>query len=710
MNCFRSIVLCSFVALVVFGAQLWFRQPPISPCPGWFASCRDRKSLLHLKNYAHGPHLQLPRHPLDPLTVSELHQVRSLLLNSSLAANSNAYVHAVVLEEPDKEDVLAWSEGSPLPPRKAFVLVMVDGVTYKLVVDLSSRTLETNEIHRGTGKPSLNFDDMNSATALPIKHPKFLETLSSMNLDPKEVVCLPISVGWYDEAKEEGKRLIKVQCYYGGGTANYYMRPIEGITLVVDLDLKEVLEYIELERVPLPKAEGTDYLLSAQKPPFVEPLKPISLEQPEGTSFTVDGHKVKWGNWEFHVKPDYRAGSIISQASVRDPDTGSMRSVLYKGFASELFVPYMDPTPGWYFKTYMDAGEYGFGLQCMSLQPLNDCPRNAYYMDGTFVDADGKPYVRSNMLCIFESYSGDIAWRHTESPISDMEVREVRPRVTLVVRVVASVANYDYILDWEFQTDGLIRVKVGMSGILMVKSTAHETMEEAIKAGTDLYGTMLAERTVGVIHDHYITFYLDMDVDGTENTFVKHKMSKRKVPQGMSPRKSYWEVEKLVAKTEDDAKVKISLFKPADYLVTNPGKITKVGNPVSYKLVAGKTAGSLLALDDPPQRRAAFTNNQIWVTPYNKSEEYAGGLFVYQSHGDDTLSVWAKRDRPIENRDIVLWYTVGFHHIPCQEDFPVMPTVTESFELKPTNFFESNPILKTYPSYEKDLPQCSYSA
>lgn len=29
-----------------------------------------------------------------------------------------------------------------------------------------------------------------------------------------------------------------------------------------------------------------------------------------------------------------------------------------------------------------------------------------------------------------------------------------------MVRMAASVANYDYIVDWEFQTDGLIRVKV----------------------------------------------------------------------------------------------------------------------------------------------------------------------------------------------------------------------------------------------------------
>jgi primary-amine oxidase len=100
-----------------------------------------------------------------------------------------------------------------------------------------------------------------------------------------------------------------------------------------------------------------------------------------------------------------------------------MRNVIYKGFTSELFVPYMDPTDGWYFKTYMDAGEYGFGLQAMPLDPLNDCPRNAYYMDGLFASSDGTPYVQPNMICIFESYAGDIAWRHAECPITDLKVR-----------------------------------------------------------------------------------------------------------------------------------------------------------------------------------------------------------------------------------------------------------------------------------------------
>ncbi|XAR70413.1 Primary-amine oxidase [Bertholletia excelsa] len=649
----------------------------------------------------------VPHHPLDPLTVLELNKVRSILSSHALFKSSRYALHSVVLEEPDKPRVLRWRKGDPLPPRKASVVACVDGVSHLLTVNIATAEVIRHPASSFSGYPTMTIEDMTSATLAPLANADFNRTITSRGIDLADLACLPISTGWFGKI-EENRRLIKVQCYSMKGTANFYMRPIEGLTVLLDMDTKEVIEIFDRGRnIPIPTAAGTDYrfsTLNAQQQ--MKLVNPISIEQPEGPSFTIeDDHLVKWANWEFHLKPDPRAGVIISRAMVRDPGTGEMRNVMYKGLTSELFVPYMDPTEAWYFKTYMDAGEYGFGLQAMPLDPLNDCPRNAYYMDGVFAAADGTPYVRSNMICVFESYAGDIGWRHSESPITGMEIREVRPKVTLVVRMAASVANYDYIVDWEFQTDGLIRVKVGLSGILMVKGSPYVNMDQ-VNQREDLYGTLLSENVIGVIHDHYITFYLDMDIDGSENSFVKVKMERDRPSPGESPRRSYLKAVRNVAKTEKDAQVKLKLYDPYEFHVINPSKKTRVGNPVGYKVVPGGTAASLLDLEDPPQKRGAFTNNQIWVTPYNESEQWAGGLFVYQSHGEDTLAVWSERDRPIEDKDIVMWYTLGFHHIPCQEDFPIMPTVSSSFDLKPVNFFENNPILRIPPNLDKDLPTC----
>ena len=82
----------------------------------------------------------------------------------------------------------------------------------------------------------------------------------------------------------------------------------------------------------------------------------------------------------------------------------------------------MDPNEAWYFKSYMDAVEFGLGVTALALVPLNDCPRNAYFMDGIFVASDGKPFIQTNMICVFERYAGDIGWRHSETFLPGLKV------------------------------------------------------------------------------------------------------------------------------------------------------------------------------------------------------------------------------------------------------------------------------------------------
>jgi len=659
----------------------------------------------------------VPRHPLDPLTVSEINRAREILRAHPPFASSpsSLFVHSLALDEPEKAVVLGWRKGvDPLPPRRAVAVVRFRGEAFVLAVDLAGGAVTPLPVP-ASGYPTMTMDEQVSLCFAPFADPAFNATIRRRGVRLSDVACLPISLGWYGPT-EENRRLIKVQCFSAEGTANFYMRPIEGLTVLVDMDTAEVIHISDRGAgIPIPAAANTDYRYARHMQEEGDPasngfqkVRAPSMEPaPSGPGVElVDGHTVRWGGWELHLKADARAGMVVSRAGVQDPRTGAHREVLYKGMASELFVPYMDPSEAWYFKTYMDAGEYGFGLQAMPLVPLNDCPRHARYLDGVFVAADGRPYVRENMICVFERYAGDVAWRHSESPITGMDIRESRPKVTLVARMVASVANYDYIMDWEFQMDGLIRIKVGLSGILMVKGTAYSHLNQA-RDNEDMHGTLLSENVIGVIHDHFVTFRLDMDVDGADNSFVRVDMARQETSPGESPRRSYLKATRRVARTEKEAQVRLKLYEPAEFHVVNPTKKTRVGNPVGYKVVPAGTAATLLDPEDPPQKRGAFTNNQIWVTPYNKTEEWAGGLFVYQSKGEDTLASWADRDRPIENRDLVLWYTLGFHHIPCQEDFPIMPTVSSGFDLKPVNFFESNPILKQRPTMEEDLPVCA---
>ena len=125
-------------------------------------------------------------------------------------------------------------------------------------------------------------------------------------------------------------------------------------------------------------------------------------------------------NWNFHVAFDARVGPVISLASIYDEEEDKHRRVLYRGYVSELFVPYMDPSQEMYFKTFFDCGEFGFGQSAVPLEPFTDCPANAVFVDGYYAGLDGTPVKTQNALCIFERYAGNIMWRHTETGLDQV--------------------------------------------------------------------------------------------------------------------------------------------------------------------------------------------------------------------------------------------------------------------------------------------------
>ncbi|XVF78270.1 hypothetical protein PTKIN_Ptkin14bG0118100 [Pterospermum kingtungense] len=643
------------------------------------------------------------QHPLDSLTPNEFIQVKALVNHSYPTSNHNLTFHYVGLEEPNKQLVISWLENSSTtpPPRQAFVIARINHKTHEIIVDLSSKRIISDQIYNGYGYPVLTFDEQNAAVTLVFKYEPFLASISKRGLKIEEVVCEAFAVGWYGE-NQKNERVVKVVCSYKDGTINMYMRPIETITVTVDLEEMKVIHFQDRFMIPVPKANGTDYRESEQRAPFGPQLKGMTVVQPERPSFTIDGNRVRWANWDFHLSFDARAGPIISLASIYDTEKQKFRRVMYRGFLSEVFVPYMGLTEEWYFRVCFDVGEYGYGLCAVPLESHRDCPPNAVFMGAVVAGQDGMPIEMPNIFCIFERNAGDIMWRHSETLIQDELVTEVRPEVSLVVRMVSTV-DEDYINDWEFKQIGSIKVTVGLTGLLEIRGSKYTHKDQIHK---EVYGTLLAENSIGVYHDHFLSYHLDLDVDGESNSFVKSKMQTIRVTDKNSPRKSYWKVVSETAKTESDAKIKIGL-EPADLLIVNPNKKTKVGNPVGYRLIPGSVASPLLTDDDYPQIRGAFTKYNVWVTPYNKSEKWVGGLYTDQSRGDDTLATWTKRNRRIKNKDIVLWYTFGFHHIPYQEEFPLMPTLSGGFELRPANFFENNPVLKVKAPKVVMWPNCS---
>lgn len=233
-------------------------------------------------------------HPLDPLTPSELNQVRTIVKGSNISPGRNLTFHYVGLDEPDKSTILSWlpDQTRENPPRRAFVIIRANQETHEIVVDLSTNSTILDQVYGGNGYPLLNFEEQIAASKLATTYAPFIASIGKRGLKVEEVVCGSFTIGWYGE-EERTNRVVRVMCYYLDGTVNLYMRPIEGITVTVDLDTMEIVRYYDRMVIPVPKAEGTDYRESEQKPPFVPSVKAVTVVQPEGPSFSIDGNTIR---------------------------------------------------------------------------------------------------------------------------------------------------------------------------------------------------------------------------------------------------------------------------------------------------------------------------------------------------------------------------------------------------------------------------------
>jgi len=621
------------------------------------------------------------RHPLDPLTAEEISTTVSVLHDAGKVDDSARYPH-ILLAEPPKKAVLEWKPGDAIP-RRALAIVRKGRDTFEAVVDLRAQKVDSWEARPGV-QPSFLIEEFLGIADIVKQDPAWQAAMRKRGFDSFDrVFCAPLSPGWYGVKEEENRRLVRSTCFDTSDTKNFWGRPIENLVAVVDLDEKKILTLVDEGVVPVPRSP-VDYDEKAAGKPLER--KPIVTGYAKERGFQVAGSEVAWERWKFHVRSDPRAGLVLSLVSFRDGER--QRSVLYEGSLSEIFVPYSDPSGGWYFRTYLDAGEYGAGKLAVPLVEGADCPPNAVYLSDVLADDHGKPQVREKVACVFEREAGDVAWRHYDLLTDSSESRRARD---LVVRQIAAVGNYDYVFDWTFREDGTIKVGVGATGIAEVKGVAPKNAAEAGGAKAAAYGRYVDDHLVATNHDHFLSFRLDVDVDGSDNSFVTDELGAHAPTVG--PRKSIWTAETKTRKRELDARMHMSMEHPAFWRVVNPSVLDARGYPVSYEVMPGHTAMSILSPQDFPSKRAGFADYTLWVTAYSPNERWAAGDFPNRSRGGDGLPRWTKANRSIENADVVLWYTVGFHHVVRPEDWPVMPTSAHEFELRAFGFFDRNPAL-----------------
>jgi primary-amine oxidase len=607
-------------------------------------------------------------HPLSPLTAAEIRQAVRIFRDSGHVPET-ARFSLIALDEPSKEAVLRGAN----VPRRAFAVIYdrATNVTGEAVADLTAGRLASWKEIPGAQPPVGQVDSI-LADRLVRGDARWRTALRERGIrDADNVYSVAWPAGYFGLAGEDNQRIVRVTPYYAGAGANYYAHPVEGVAAFVNLTSGKILDFIDIDRgAPVPR--GNEDLNPMSNAPLRKAPAPLEIRQPDGAGYRIEDGEVRWEKWRFRYALHPREGLVLY--TVGYEDGARVRPVLYRGSLSEMAVPYGDPGRAWFFRNTFDAGELGLGILASSLHPGHDCPQNCSVFDATVATESGEPRVIPGAVALYER-DGGVAWKHGD------DTRRARD---LVLEYLSEAGNYEYGFEWIFHQDGTLEMKVLLTGIMSVKAVADGTH--------DGYSHMVGKNTAAVHHQHFFSFRLDMDVDGTANRVVE--MNSLPVAAGKeNPYGGAFTMQETVLAREKQAERQMNLETSRKWAVVNPAVRNALGQPTGYVLIPGENATPFALPDAWIRKRAGFLGHHLWVTPYSEAEKYAAGDYPYGSKGGDGLPKWTAADRAVDNRDVVLWYTMGITHNPRPEDWPVMPVYEAGFKLMPLGFFAKNPVM-----------------
>jgi primary-amine oxidase len=620
-------------------------------------------------------------HPLDPLTAHELRTVIDVLRKEKELGSHHRFV-IVRLNEPAKEVVGGFRHGGRID-REAFAIVFDSqtGETFEAIVAPAAGEIRSWTLVPGV-QPSVTLDEFAGVIETVRANPAFRAALAKRGITDPDLVHIE---GWSigDMAPEgfEGRRLVWTPCWVKDHPEdNHYAHPIRGLHAIVDLQTMEVVKLEDHGPTPLPASPGN--YREHDVGGYRTDLRPLEIVQPDGPSFEVEGWLVRWQKWRLRVGFNQREGLTLHEVGYQDG--GRIRPIAHRLSIAELVIPYGDPGPGGYRKNAFDIGEYGLGLLTNSLALGCDCLGEIRYLDVDLATPAGEVTTIRNAICMHEEDYG-LLWKHYDWTTETTEVRRSR---RFVVSSIATVDNYEYAFYWYLYQDGSIEFEAKLTGILLTAAAAPGERPR--------HGTLVAPQLSAPYHQHFFCARLDLDVDGERNTVVE--VNSESVPPGPeNPYGSAYVARETTLAREHEAQRLIDPLAGRYWKVANPGVTNGLGQPVAYKLVPGGNCAPMCRSESSIGRRAAFMSRHLWVTPFARRELYPAGDYPNQHPGGAGLPEYTAANRPIENTDVVLWYTFGSNHIPRPEDWPVMPVVRIGFGLEPLGFFDRNPALDVPP-------------
>lgn len=649
------------------------------PVPGPIASA-ERKTL----------------HPLNPLDTNEIKVVKEILLQEGKMDTTYRF-YLINLNEPPKAEMLAYKKGDAFR-REAFAAIYdrATNKTYEAIIDLKTKKILSFTNIPGVTPGALMRDSV--ADEILKKDERWMAGLKARGIHPDSVSVSPVFAGDMGIAPPDHRELI---CAAEWKNEKYKELLVQGLVAYVDLTDQKVLKVLDDGGKGFFKPEDIGYFHDDSAQVLLPGTKPLKITQPEGTTYTVDGFEVTGKSWSFRVGLHNREGLVIYDA--RYNDNGTMRPVLYRASMAEMYVPYGSTDLTHAAWNYFDGGAYRMGQawpkMMNGLKAGADVPENSTYLPGYFHTEKGEPIQIDSMIAVFEEYPGPIT-RHGKF------AHDAR---NLAVKYFTRIGNYDYGFKWVFREDGTIDLKAELTGIVGIKGVNRTTdlpgADDETYNGT-YYGTLVAPHVEAVNHQHFFSFRLDLDVDGTEN--IVEEMNTVALPaSNNNPWNNAFVRQMSLIKDEAEGQRNMNASTNRHWMVADAKAVNSLGQQKSYVIMPGHNASPLAAPGSGPRKMADFLESQFWVTAYKERESFPAGDYPNSRGIMDGLPKMVNDNDALEGKDVVVWYNMGITHIVRPEDWPVMNVHTIGFSLTPFGFFDKNPAAatKTVPERPKVIVQ-----
>ncbi|KAG0703836.1 copper amine oxidase [Suillus ampliporus] len=234
-----------------------------------------------------------------------------------------------------------------------------------------------------------------------------------------------------------------------------------------------------LKRVPPVTEQEEDLSWSTRE--RIGPLRDLdNLPGPRSVSFAGlrfridhDLQYVSWMGWGLYLGFDRDMGLNLWDIRFRN------ERIIYELKPQEALAQYTGNDPYKSSTALLDS-YFGMGQSVRDLLPGYDCPDEAIYLPATTFSAT-EMMTRKRAICVFEQDSGRPISRHLGFGRSEFGAVK---GYQLVIRSVATVGNYDYLVstlrlvsghhdyafpkfEYIFHIDGTIEVRVSASGYLL---------------------------------------------------------------------------------------------------------------------------------------------------------------------------------------------------------------------------------------------------